>query len=168
MVSDFAKRRIYGWKLPAESPNVIQADSFRQVNKATAINVLASDKCFCRSERYVQAFAKRQKIRNSYLNKAFIEPARQVKVPVRPPVPRRPKVRPRPVYGRPQVNKPPQVPPPPIRPVAPKQPLQVPWFPSPQVCCFAMLLYLAGMIGSLILVSLFVKYELQTDHLPGP
>lgn len=168
MVSDFAKRRIYGWKLPEGSPNVIQADSFRQVNKSTAINILASDKCYCRSERYVKAFEKRQKIRNSHLNKIFLEPARQVKVPIRPPVPRRPQVRPRPVYRRPQVNRHPKIPPPPVRVVVPKQSLQSPWFPSPYVCCFAMLLYLAGMVGSLILISLFVRHEVQANHLPIP
>lgn len=104
MVADFAKRRIYEWKLPKGSPNVIQADSFRQVNKATTISVLASDKCFCRSERYLRAFTKRQKIRNPYLNKMFIEPARRANIPVRPPARRRLYVRPRGVYVRPQVN----------------------------------------------------------------
>ncbi len=175
MVADFVKRRIYGWNLPKNSPNVIQADSFRQVDKATAINVLASDKCFCQSEKYVQAFEKRQKIRNPHLNKTFLEPAGQINVPRCPPVRPRPYIRPRPVVPRPQVpnhpqaGKPLQVPlPPPVQPVAPKQPTEVPCFPSPQTCCFAFFIYLSGMIGSLVLISLYVKYQIQADHLPIP
>ncbi len=168
MVADFVKRRVYGWNLPKGSPNVVQIDSFRQVNKMTAINILASDKCFCQSEKYVQAFTKRQKIRTPHLNKIFLKSAGQINIPRRPPVRPRPYTRPKPVHNRPQVRKPPQSPKTPVQPVAPRQLIEVPAFPTPQTCCFAFFLYLTGMFCSLFLISLFLKYEIQADNLPGP
>jgi hypothetical protein len=166
MTADFVKRRALGWKLKSGAPNVIQVDSFKSIEKGTFINILAQKSCFCQSEKYVNAFKKRQELRKPHLNKAFTMPSRQKPLYIPPQNiglnAQRQRELNRSIKKSQQANQlPVQV---------PNQKAQIPVFylPSTNLCCIALLIYIVGMVASMFLISVLIQYETGIDHFPGP
>jgi hypothetical protein len=162
MVADFVKHRVLGWKLQSGAPNVFQMDSFRTLEKGTFINVLASEKCFCRSKRYMDAFTERQEIRKNTLIR-FLHLRAMKAPPIFPcgPVNAQPQrairrvVEPQPAAG--VINAP-----------SPLPPDRSGRLPSMQRCLLGTTIYIAGMLGVLFLLCLFTRYESHSKHLFKP
>jgi hypothetical protein len=165
MVADFVKRRALGWKLQPAAPNIFQVDSFRAFEKGTFINVLASEKCFCRSKRYTNAFAKRLMLRKPYPWMIFSSPSYVQTEPVLPVFFHRR------LNARLQRRIRPAVKPPPAAGIinAANPPMPLPdctgRLPGVRRCFFGLMIYIVGLLLSLLLLSLFISYESQSKNL---